>query len=467
MTTTVPPGPPPPPPGASPYSTAGRAAATPRQGSTPATTGPGGVVLSPAAALAAATGPVVAPRPGSRPTPARMRLVAVGLVVVGLLVGLAGGTSFLAADAATDRADANAAQLVRLQELQTRLVSADASATNAFLVGGLEPADRRAVYDDAMADATRLLTEAARAQPADGTVLAALNTALLDYTADIEQARAANRQALPVGAQYLRNASAGLRADALPALAALIEANQDRVSAEFSAARSAWVLVVLASALGLGAVVAASVWLARRTHRYVNLPLAAAGLVLLVLLVGSAVALGSVASAVDRVRTGPFAAASALSQARLAAFDAKANESLTLISRGSGAAFEEAWIASSDLVERGLAEAGGTGAVRDLREEWRAYAALHADLRALDDGGAWDDAVAAATSTDAGTADAAFTAFDDALGTDLGAASGEASAALDDARSGLLVGAVLAALAGLAVAVLSWNGISRRIEEYR
>uniref|UniRef100_UPI0018F24ACA hypothetical protein n=1 Tax=Actinotalea solisilvae TaxID=2072922 RepID=UPI0018F24ACA len=437
-------------------------------GAAPRTAGTaGGVVLAPAAALAAATGPVVAPRPGSRPTPARMRLVAVGLVVVGLLVGLAGGASFAAADAATDRADANAAQLVRLQELQTRLVSADASATNAFLVGGLEPADRRAVYDDAMAAATRLVAEAARAQPADGTVLAALNTAVLDYAADIEQARAANRQALPVGAQYLRNASAALRADALPALAALIDANQERVAAEFSAARSAWVLAVLASLLGLGAVVAASVWLARRTHRYVNLPLAGAGLVLLVLLVGSAVTLGSVAAEVDRVRTGPFAAATALSEARLAAFDAKSNESLTLISRGSGQAFEEAWVASSDVVDRGLAEAAGTGSVADLRTDWDAYATLHADLRALDDGGAWDDAVAAATSTEPGTADAAFASFDATLGAALAAASGEASDALADARGGLLVGAALAALAGLAVAVLSWNGISRRIEEYR
>lgn len=415
-------------------------------------------------------GPPDAARPGrsGRPTPTRMRTRAVALVVVGVLVALAGGWSFASADAALERADANAAQLVRLQELQTRLVTADASATNAFLVGGLEPADRRAVYDEALTSAAELVAQAARAQPADGTVLAALNASMLDYAAGIEQARAANRQALPVGAQYLRNASATLRADALPALAALIDANEGRVADEFSAAERAWVLVVVASVLALAGVVAASVWLARHTHRYVNLPLAGAGVVLLVLLVGSGIALGSVAADVDRVRSEPFAAASALSRARLAAYDAKANESLTLISRGSGQAFQDAWVASSDATVAALGEAASTGTVpRDIDGTWDPYAVQHQAIRDLDDGGAWDDAVAAATRDADGSANAAFADFDTASADALRTTSEQTSDALGAARSGLGAGLWLAALAGLAVAVLSWTGFARRIEEYR
>lgn len=404
----------------------------------------------------------------ARSTPTRMRTRAAALVVAGVLVALAGGWSFASADAALERADANAAQLVRLQELQTRLVSADASATNAFLVGGLEPADRRAVYDDALTSAAELVAQAARAQPADGTVLAALNASILDYAAGIEQARAANRQALPVGAQYLRNASATLRADALPALAALIDANEDRVADEFSAAQRAWVPIVVASLLALAGVVAASVWLARHTHRYVNLPLAGAALVLLVLLVGSGVALGSVAADVDRVRSEPFAAASALSRARLAAYDAKANESLTLISRGSGQAFQDAWVASSDATVAALGEASSTGTVpRDIAGTWEPYATQHQAIRDLDDGGAWEDAVAAATSDAEGGANAAFAEFDTASADALRTTSEQTSDALGGARSGLGAGLWLAVLAGLAVAVLSWTGFARRIEEYR
>lgn len=462
MTATAPPGPPAPTPG-----WPGPPAPGTRPGAaTLATTGPGGTVATvPAAPLVPGT---TVPMPTGRPTPARMRLVAVALAVVGTLVGLAGAWSFATADAALGRADENAAQLVRLQELQTRLVSADASATNAFLVGGLEPPERRAVYDDAMTTAARLVAEAARAQPADGAALATLNAAILDYTADVEQARATNRQALPVGAQYLRNASAALRADALPALAALIEANEERVDAEFRAAQAAWVLVVLTSAAGLAAVVAASVWLARRTHRYLNLRLVGAGLALLVLLVGSAVSLGSVATEVGRTRAEPFAAASALSDARLAAYDAKANESLTLIARGSGQAFEEAWVASSATTTSALETAAATGTVpRDLATTWEPYAMLHQEIRAADDGGAWEDAVAAATDDGDGSANAAFAAFDTASADALASTSQQTSDALDGARGGLLLGLWLAALAGVAVAALSWTGIARRIEEYR
>jgi len=397
-----------------------------------------------------------------------MRLRAAALVVAGVLVAIAGGWSFASADAALARADANAGQLVRLQELQTRLVTADASATNAFLVGGLEPVDRRAVYDDALTSAAELVARAARAQPADGVVLSALNVSILDYAAGIEQARATNRQALPVGAQYLRNATATLRADALPALAALIDANEDRVAAEFVVAERAWVLAVLATALTLAAVIAASAWLAQRTHRYVNLPLAGAGVVLLVLLVGSAVSLGSVATDVDRVRAEPFAAASALSRARLAAFDAKSNESLALISRGSGQGFQDAWVASSDTTVEALGQASATGVVpSDLAGTWQPYAEGHQAIRDLDDGGAWEDAVAAATSDAPGSANAAFSVFDGASSEALDLASEQTSAGLESARSGLAVGTWLAALAGLAVAVLSWTGFARRIEEYR
>ena len=79
----------------------------------------------------------------------------------------------------------------------------------------------------------------------------------MSYTSQVEQARANNRQALPIGAQYLRGASADLRADALPLLANLGEANNARVTEEFDrAARSALWLVVagLLALVVLGAV---------------------------------------------------------------------------------------------------------------------------------------------------------------------------------------------------------------------
>ncbi|WP_454049826.1 hypothetical protein [Cellulomonas sp. Marseille-Q8402] len=438
-----------------------------------------GALTAPGTAVAPAAPHVVAPtspeelaaataaRHG-RSTPAQMGLVAVALVVLGLLVSLGAGWAFRTADGALGRADANAAQLIRLQELQTRLVRADADATNAFLVGGLEPAELRTDYDEAMRTATALVAEAARAQPADGTVLAQLNTAVLDYANDVERARSANRQGLPVGSQYLRNASAGLRADALPALDALIDANSARVEHELAAARTTWLLAVGSGVAGLAGVVVASVWLARRTHRRVNPPLAAAGLVLLVLTVGSGIVLLSVSSQVRDVSDTDYAAADALSTARLGAYDAKANESLTLIARGSGAAFEEAWVASADQVDAALDAATGSGVVgQEVPTAWAAYADQHAGIRQLDDDGDWEAAVAAATDRAEGSSNAAFAAFDDASAAALDRAGDATSDALDRTGRGLVLGLWLSVAAGLAVAVLSWSGISRRIEEYR
>lgn len=462
MSRPAPPPPPPPPP-----ATASRTAvAWPQTGPAPVATRPPDAVGAPMRGVEEGLQRV---RRGLHGTPGRMRLISTALVVAGLAVGLAAAQSFQAADMALDRAAANAAQIVRLQDIQTNLVRADAGATNAFLVGGLEPAEQRQGYEDAVQRAAGLVALAAAAQSADGEALAALNTSMQRYTAGVAQARANNRQGLPVGAQYLRSASSGLRADSLPILEILREANETRAQAEFAAARRASLVVVLVGVGGLAGVVAASVWLARRTHRYVNLPVAGAGVVIAATLAVGGVVLGSVAGTVDRVRTGPYATARALSDARIAAFDAKANEALTLIARGSGAAYEAAWVASADVTSGRLADATTVGAatLTELEEQWAAYTSAHAEIRALDDAGSWEAAVEAATSLDEGSAGTAFGAFDAASATHLETASEETSAALRSAAAGLPFWGWLGVLAGIGSAALAWWGMAKRIEEYR
>ena len=93
-----------------------------------------------------------------------------------------------------------------------------------------------------------------------------LNQSLVAYTSQVEQARANNRQALPVGAQYLRGASADLRSDALPLLKNLGEANTGRVAEEFDRAARAALWLVVPGLLTLVVLGLALVWLARRTR---------------------------------------------------------------------------------------------------------------------------------------------------------------------------------------------------------
>lgn len=396
-------------------------------------------------------------------TPGRIRAWLLILVIVSVAFGLSAAQGFRQADGSLTRAEANTAQLVRIQAIHTNLVSANADATNAFLRGGLEPPAQRQHFTDSMAAASKLITEAAKAQPADAEALGVLNNTVLTYQGLIEQARANNRQALPVGAQYLKDANAALQTDALPVLTALVSANEKRLETELNDTGRGTAWVVAGGLLTLLVIVIALVWLARRTHRYLNIPLFAAGLVVaLTTIVGGAVLIGS-SNAADEVRDTTYAGTIALSRARVAAFDAKSNESLTLIARGSGAAFEKAWLTASNTAREqagtaGTKAPGATG----LSAGWNNYVKVHEEIRRLDDSGNWNDAVGLALNSPQ-----AFNAFDKASDASLARTSSAARAELLNAGNSLPVWAWLGLPIGLLVALLAWWGLSQRLEEYR
>jgi hypothetical protein len=401
-------------------------------------------------------------------TPGRLRVLALAGVAVSLIFAFTAFSTFGSTDDALRRGEANTAQLVRIQAIHTNLVRADAHATNAFLVGGLEPADQRVDYTSSLAQASRLIAEAAKSQPADGPALGALNDSVLTYAGLVEQARATNRQAMPVGAQYLRVASSGLRSDALPILDALVNANEARVNAEFDNATGASSAFIASGVFALLVLLGGMGWLALRTHRYVNPPLAAATAAVLVILVIGSISLASISSRVDRVRTGSYAATLATAKARIAAFDAKSNESLTLIARGSGSAFEKAWKASSEVVTAQSAASArlSNGAVK-MGGLWTGYTQSHTQIRKADDGGNWEGAVTQAIGSGPQSANATFDAFDSSSGVALTSSSGAASDSLDAPRTWLPFAAWLSLLVGIAAAVSAWWGVSLRLEEYR
>jgi hypothetical protein len=319
-----------------------------------------------------------------------------------------------------------------------------------------------------MEQTSRLIAEAARAQPADGRALGALNTSVLTYAGLIEQARATNRQALPVGAQYLRVASSGLRSDALPILDALVKANDARVRAEFDAAKGASTALIASGVLALLVLTGGMFWLSRRTHRYVNTPLAAATAAILVTLVIGVIVLTSVGSRVGTVRDGSYAATLATATARIAAFDAKSNESLTLIARGSGSGFEKTWKTSSKIVADQSAAAGRLSSdAASMSGLWTTYAGTHVKIRAADDGGQWDSAVQQAIGSGPASANTTFNAFDASSGAALASSSRTAADSLDAPRTWLVLVGWLGLLVGIAAGVSAWWGVSLRLEEYR
>jgi hypothetical protein len=395
-------------------------------------------------------------------TPQRLRALSLGVVVAGIVVALVGGLIFSYLAFSLSRARADTAQLIRIQKIQSNLLSADATATNAFLVGGLEPAAQRAMYDQALSSTSSLIVEAAQAQPADAAALSALNQQVISYAATIEQARANNRQGLPVGAQYLRNASADLRSSALPILDNLVSSNAARADDDMDA-RVGYALPVI-SLLALVLLIIGQIWLARRFKRTINVGMLASAAVLLVITVGGLIAAQQLSSTLNSISNGSFAAVNTAADARIDANNAKSNESLTLIARGSGQAFEDAWKSSADSVSGNLEQ---LSARPELLTQWQAYTEVHNKIRDLDDGGRWDRAVAQATGVGRDSSNTVFNTFDRNLAGYLDEVSKEASSSLANEQPVMVVGAILILLGGLAAALLGRWGVAARLKEYR
>src|SRR5262249_61613333 len=112
-----------------------------------------------------------------------------------------------------------------------------------------------------------------------------------------------------------------------------------------------------------------------------------------------------------------------LAQARIAALNARADEALTLVARGSGADFEKDFgTRMHDLAgggDGGLLASARTDAsgeteldIANAQTHVKEWMAAHATLREQDAAGNYTDAVKLATGTDANTTAAAFNSLD-------------------------------------------------------
>jgi hypothetical protein len=394
-----------------------------------------------------------------------MRVLAFVAALVAAVVGLVGGMALWSAAGALQRADHNTAQVVRIQGIYADLVRADADGTNSFLVGGIEDPAKHADYDASMERVAKGIAAAAEAQPADSDALGVLNGKVQTYASTVEQARVYNRQGLPVGATYLSNASATLRSDILPIVKNLVDANKARADIEFDAS-SRLLTLILVGLGGLAVLVLVMIWLARRTHRYLNPSLFVGTLVVLAAMAVGIITLAGVGSQVQQVRTTDFLYTVKLADARTSAYDAKSNESLTLIARGSGSQYDAAWEQQSNSLLTSLASLDGTNQTR-LRSEWNAYVEAHKLIRQDDTAGNWDAAVQKALDTSPNSANAKFTTF-----------TNDADATLEKYRTdtqGSLLGPVVwvnvlgwvLLVMCVVASVLVLRGMSQRIEEYR
>ena len=425
-------------------------------------------------------------------TPARLRLVLALLVLLSLAWGiLAALTADQHASAAADVVAVSEPLSLDAEQIYTSLSDADATAANAFLAGGLEPP---AAWQHYQADITQaairieaasalvgssaartqlpghLAKQASTAGSAVGDDLAILSGQLPAYTGEVGTARANNRLGLPLGAAYLREASALLRGTLLPA-ASDIYTRESALLTSASAQATGLPLIVVAvlAALGLGYVFSrSSRWLARHTHRVVNYGLllaALAGLVSLVWLAGAFVIGRSDLLHAQQQGSAP---AQAFARAEVAALQAHADESLTLIDNSGDDAYQQDFLAEQKLLGPGpgtlltALQAGGSGG--DAVAQARAWYQAHAALRAKDDAGDHAGAVKSALTGDAATSFARLSAtLTDGTGSRQAVFASSARGGRD-AFTALAAGMIVAAL--VMVAGCAW-GLSRRLAEYR
>lgn len=408
-------------------------------------------------------------------TPGMLRAgLAACLVAIALFGTLAAKSTGDRREALADARGA-AAQAVLVQRVHTSLVEADALASNAFLVGGLEPVQLRDGYTQGIQTATETLATAA--SNATGSVLADLegaNAALAQYAGLIESARANNRQGYPVGVAYLRQASQLLLLDVLPKLDAVSAASQDAVDDAYDRSDNARWGLWLAGVVVLAALVACQLLMSRATRRTLNVGLVGATGLIVIAFGWSALSMSRAGSRADDVRGDEYRNAVALADARSAAFSAKSAESLGLINRGNAGTFEERWVEDRERVINALsgidddsAGSDDVASVDEIGQAFDEYADAHVDVRAADDRGDWEGAVKIATGFERYESNGAFERFDASSAALLDRYAGAIDGDLAD-TSGPLRTARIAVilLTVIAAAAAAW-GFNLRMKEYR
>ena len=422
-------------------------------------------------------------------TPARLRLLLAVLVILSLAWGVVAAlTANQHASAAASVVAVSEPLSLDAEQIYQGLSDADATAANAFLAGGLEPAAARQRYNaDITQAAVRIEaasalvgSSAARtqlpgphaAQASDGSAigddLATLSAELPVYADEAGTARADNRLGLPLGAAYLREASTLMRGTLLPAASDIYTRESRRLTSS-SAQATGLPLIVVAVLIGLGVgylLYRASRRLTRHTHRVVNYGLllaAVAGAVSLVWL-GGAFAVGRADLLhAQQAGSGP---AEAFARADVAALQAHADESLTLVDNSGDDSYQQDFLVQAKLLGPGpgtllaAVEPSGGGISADAQAWYQA----HRELRALDNGGNHAAAVQSALS---GQAAAKFALLSSALSHGINA--GQVVFATRarqgrDAFTALPAGMVVAAL--LMAVGCAW-GLSRRLAEYQ
>lgn len=422
----------------------------------------------------------------NRTTPGVLGVVLVALVMISLAVGAICALSVQYRDETLRNLSSTDGELhAAAEEFYRSLSTADVAASAAFLARDQGMATDRVRYEteyeaavgeaqSALATLVAAAGDETNAEQRD--LLGTLPGRLSEYTVLVEDARAYNRLREPVASTYQLLAADAMRWHLIPAAKELHTSVNDQLAADQSSSAR---LPVLELALGLFVLVlliGVQIYLWRRSNRVFNLGLGLATAATLAMLVWIGLASVKAGQAAEQSRDEGSAVINALSQARITGLSARAYEALIPVAARDGNEFTDYERQFRDLTGSLTRESGQLDVARDAsadpsvraeideaRKNAETWIGEHDQLREAASG-EQKEAVELLITSDA---DAAFGAFDDALG-----------AAIDDTRlrfdtdaaeaSASLTGVVIGVI-GLAalIAVGSAAGVWQRLREYR
>ncbi len=402
-----------------------------------------------------------------------------------LLTGaVAAATTMSKSDTTTDLVEIHEPTAADVQRLYRVLSDADAAAASSLLVAGDEPIEMRERYEDDIALAGPTLGLAALDRSGDPRVteqIEIVGRQVPTYAGLVETARANGRQELPIGGAYLREASHLMRTEILPAAERLYRIQVERVADERDSAVSFPYTATALAVILFVALLMAQVQIRRLSKRRLNIGLIVATGAIGLAVAWSAVAMTAHSDLVNEGHEHGSAQVNLLADTRITALQARADELLTLVARGSGGAYEEEFVKLSRTITGEVGDGGTLREARGMTEDAELSAHLdkaigaaerwlttHGEIREADDGGQYEEAVELAVDRRrVGSSAQEFAALDDSLSAAIASARQHF---VDETVGGgraltlLTTGWVLLALVAVAGVV---GGIRQRLREYR
>ncbi|MBC2640364.1 MULTISPECIES: hypothetical protein [unclassified Rhodococcus (in: high G+C Gram-positive bacteria)] len=409
------------------------------------------------------------------------RLTVLGIVLIAVVIA-AGAITSAAVGARQQRVEtlrthteplANAAQA-----LYSSLSIADAAATTSFVSGnGANSAAGAEQFTQAVGDASNALvtaTNGVSSQDADSlALLSDVVRNLAEYFNLVATAQANDRSGNPVGVAYLSDASALMQNTILP-LAERLYVHQAEAVAEtqtHTAQLPATAFTVTAAALVV--LVLSQLYLVRKSKRRFNPGLAVASLLMAGLLLWLIVASLVSTSASEHARTEGTQPIDMIARARILAQQARADETLAIVQRGSDTQSEIDYVqhsqALSDELTRQRDSAHGRDAAAHIGDAGTAFdgwRAAHRDIEIALERGDYPTAESIAAGSGTGTSAAQFAALDEALRNAIDQLRADEADAVSNVYRSMSALAIGSMVIGVSCGFAVGGGIWPRLNEY-